>query len=407
MSDSVRAVDPLTTQYTSRADVIGNPAAGTRRVGSVDLLRGMVMILMALDHTRDFFSNLRFSPEDLSRSTPILFLTRWITHFCAPAFFLLAGIGASLALSGGRSRKDLSRFLLTRGLWLVLLEITVLHIAWNFDWSPPVFLLVIWALGWSMVILAGLIFLPRGVVAVLSLVVIAGNNLLDGIRPEQFGSLAPFWNVLHVPGFAIPGKALVGYPLIPWSAVMALGFALGAVFDWDSAKRRKFLISTGVAAIVGFVLLRCFNLYGNPFPWTPQRSSLMSAAALLNTLKYPPSLHYLLMTLGPVLIALALLERANMRGAFASAISVFGRVPLFFFILHIFVIHLLATCLALWQGGEAAFLGLDTGSYPAWYGLSLPGVYLVWAMVIAITYLPCRWYSRLKSTRRSWLMSYI
>lgn len=377
---------------------------GTKRVASVDLLRGIVMIIMALDHTRDYFSNLRFSPEDMSKSFPALFATRWITHFCAPAFFFLAGVGASLSLQGGKSKRDLSRFLLTRGLWLVFLELTLLHVGWTFSFAFPRYLVVIWALGWSMVILSGMIYLPKGFVAALSIAAIVGHNLLDGIRPERFGSLAPLWHILHVPGF-IPDKFIVAYPLIPWFAVMSLGFAVGDVFSWEPQARRRFLVRAGLTAIAAFVLLRYFNLYGNPAPWSSQKTAAMSVASFLNLLKYPPSLMYLLMTLGPILIALAVLE--NARGKVVDAISVYGRVPMFYYICHLFLIHSLATLFALWQGGKAGFLGLDLSIYPAWYGASLPGVYAAWIIVILLLYLPCRWFANLKSRRKDWWFGYI
>jgi uncharacterized membrane protein len=215
------------------------PATTNQRVFSVDLLRGVVMILMALDHTRDYFSNLRFPPEDLSRATPALFLTRWITHFCAPAFFLLAGVGASLMISGGRPRKQVSWFLLTRGLWLVVLEMTVFQFAWNFAIGFPLFLIVIWTLGWSMVVLAALIFLPRWAIATIAIAMIAGHNLLDGISPASLGSLGPLWNFLHVPGFVF-GKALIGYLLIPWCGVMALAMSSAPSSNGNQRHGRNF-----------------------------------------------------------------------------------------------------------------------------------------------------------------------
>jgi uncharacterized membrane protein len=375
------------------------------RVFSVDLLRGVVMILMALDHTRDYFTNLRFPPEDLSRATPALFATRWITHFCAPSFFLLAGAGASLAVASGKSVKQISWFLFTRGLWLVLLEMTIMQVAWNFAIGFPLFLIVIWALGWSMVVLSGLVFLPRWAIAIIAIGMIAGHNLLDGITPASLGSLGPLWNFLHVPGFVF-GKALIAYPLIPWCGVMALGYVLGAIFRWEAAARRGLLIQAGVAMVIGFVVLRYFNLYGNPTPWTPQKSAVLTVASFLNVLKYPPSLMFLLMTLGPALIALAFFEKV--RGSFARVISVYGRVPMFYFIVHIFVIHILAYAFAMAQGGRGDFISLDTGSFPAWYGTGLPGVYLAWAVVILILYLPCRWYADLKSRRKDlWWLGYI
>lgn len=364
------------------------------------------MVLMALDHTRDYFSRLRFAPEDLSKATPFLFATRWITHFCAPTFFLLAGVGAALALSGGRSRAELSRFLLTRGLWLVVLELTVSAFGWNFKLGFPLILLVIWALGWSMVILSALVFLPQRVVGVIALITIAGHNLLDKIGAGSMGGGGPVWHLLHTPGL-VTAKPLiiVGYPLVPWFAVMALGFAFGDVFKWEPGRRRRFLLVTGLSAIVAFIVIRVINHYGNPVPWTPQRTETLTIASFLNTTKYPPSLDYLLMTLGPTLIALAVLE--NARGAFARAVSVYGRVPMFYYLLHLYVIHLLAGALALWQGGSAGFLSLDVASFPAWYGTSLAGVYLAWAIVVLLLYLPCRWFANLKSRRRDLWLSYI
>lgn len=383
---------------------MAEPLAARQRVFSVDLLRGAVMIVMALDHTRDYFTNLRFPPENLAKATPALFATRWITHFCAPVFFLLAGVGASLAVSAGKSRRSTSWLLLTRGLWLILLEMTVLQVAWNFAIGFPLFLIVIWALGWSMIVLAALIFLPRWAITTIAIAMIATHNLLDPITPDAFGSLAPLWHFLHVPGFVF-GKALLGYPLIPWCGVMALGYALGAVFEWTPEVRRRILVRAGIAMVIAFLVLRYFNLYGNPAPWTAQRSAAMTVASFLNLLKYPPSLMFLLMTLGPAFIALALLE--NVRGRFANAIAVYGRVPMFYYVLHIFVIHVLAYVLALMQGGQGDFLSLDTGSFPTWYGTDLPGVYLAWAIVILILYLPCRWYASLKARRRDWWLGYL
>ena len=378
--------------------------AARQRVLSVDVLRGAVMILMALDHTRDYFTNLRFPPENLAKATPALFATRWVTHFCAPVFFLLAGVGASLAVSSGKSRREVSRFLLTRGLWLIVLEMTILQFAWNFSFGFPLFLLVIWALGWSMMLLSLVIFLPRWAIATIAILMIGTHNLLDPISPDAFGTLAPLWHFLHVPGFVL-GKALIGYPLIPWCGVMALGYALGAIFDWTPGARKKLLIRGGITMVLAFIVFRYFNLYGNPAPWTVQRSTAMTVASFLNLLKYPPSLMYLLMTLGPAFIALALLD--NVRGRIADAIAVFGRVPMFYYVAHIFVIHILAYIFALIQGGRGDFLSLDTGSFPEWYGTGLPGVYLAWAIVILILYLPCRWFASLKARRKDWWLGYL
>ena len=365
------------------------------------------MILMALDHTRDFFSNLRFQPEDLSKATPFLFFTRWITHFCAPTFFFLAGVGASLAMSRGKSKRQISRFLLTRGLWLVFLELTVLHWEWQFDMKFPMFFIVIWALGWSMVILSVLVYLPRKVIFAISLATIFLHNLLDGVNPESFGAIGgPLWHVLHVPGLvSMNPLVIVAYPLIPWFAVMAMGFAIGDVFTWDAPRRRKALLYSGIAAVILFVVLRFTNIYGDANHWSHQRSFGLTLSSFGNATKYPPSLIYLLMTLGPTMIALALLE--NARGAVSRVISVYGRVPMFYYVLHLVLIHILAYGFAVWQGGDGSFLNLDTESFPKWYGTNLAGVYLAWVIVVTLLYWPCRWFARLKSRRTDWWLSYL
>jgi uncharacterized membrane protein len=368
---------------------------------SVDVVRGAVMVLMALDHVRDFVTNQRVRPEDLSRASAALFATRWVTHFCAPAFSLLAGVGIGLYLQRGRSPMEASKFLITRGLWLVFLELTVSAIGFQFGFKLiPVFALVLWALGWSMVLLAGLIHLPRWVLTVVALGTIAGHNLLDGIPPS------PLWQLLHIPGFVIPGVLFVAYPLIPWFAVMALGYVLADVYKWDAARRRSFLVRTGAFATAAFIAIRYINGYGNPSPWSPQRSVALTVASFLNVLKYPPSLDFLLMTLGPILIALALVE--GVRGRVADWLAVYGRVPLFYYLLHIYVAHALAIVLALIQHGELRRIPVvtDPASIPAWYGVSLPGVYVAWAIVVAIMYFPCRWYAGLKARRNDWWLRY-
>ena len=383
---------------------LGIPGTGQRtsaRIGAVDVVRGAVMVLMALDHVRDYVANQRFRPEDLSRATPALFATRWVTHFCAPGFSLLAGVGIGLWMSRGRRRAETSRFLVTRGLWLVVLDLTVSAIGWQFGLRLiPAYALVIWALGWSMVVMAVLVHLPRAVIAVAALLTIAGHNLLDGVASS------PLWHVLHVPGFAIPGKLFIAYPLVPWVAVMALGFVLAGVYTWDAPRRRQFLITSGVLATAAFVAIRFVNGYGNPFPRSTQRSAALTIASFLNVLKYPPSLDFLLMTLGPILVALALVE--GMRNRLTTWLSVYGRVPLFYYILHIYVAHALAILLALVQGGELRRIPVvtDPGSIPSWYGLSLPGVYVAWATVVLLMYFPCRWYAQLKARRNDWWLRY-
>jgi uncharacterized membrane protein len=377
------------------------------RVSSVDIVRGAVMVLMALDHVRDYVTDARIRPEDLSRASVALFATRWITHFCAPAFFLLAGVGMGISMKRGRRPAHMSRVLLTRGLWLVFLDLTVSAIGWQFGFDlVPAFALVIWALGWSMVVMAALVHAPRGAIATISLAAIALHNLLDGVRPEALGPFAPLWQVLHVPGFAIPGTLFIGYPLVPWFAVMALGYVLAPIYQWTPARRRRLLIWSGSAATAGFVALRLVNGYGNPAPWSTLGTPALTVAAFLNVNKYPPSLLFLLMTLGPILLALAHAEA--LRGRLAGWLSVYGRVPLFYYIGHIYVAHALAVVLGLVQLRELRRFPVvsDPASVPQVFGVPLWGVYCCWIAVVLLMYTPCRWFARLKQERTDWWLGY-
>jgi uncharacterized membrane protein len=378
------------------------------RIASVDIVRGAVMVFMALDHVRDFTSRTHFQPEDLSRASAALFFTRWITHFCAPTFFLLAGVGIGIAMQRGRSVAAMSRYLVTRGLWLLVLELIITPIGWRLSFNLfPAFALVLWALGWSMILMAALIRLPHRGLAIGALVVIAAHNMLDGIPPQAFGSMAWLWNVLHVPGFVVPGVLLVAYPLIPWVAVMALGFVFADVYTWDAARRRRSLLVWGAAATVLFLALRALNGYGDPGPWSGQRSAALSVASFFNVRKYPPSLLFLLMTLGPATIALALTESA--RGRVARWLAVYGRVPMFYYVVHIFVAHLAGVAIAFAQSGRFMTIPVFTNpdGIPPWYGLSLAGVYVAWAAVVAVMYYPCKAMARLKDRRRDWWLSYL
>ena len=386
------------------------PVAPTpkQRLASVDVVRGAVMVLMALDHVRDYVTKLRFQPEDLQQGSAALFATRWVTHFCAPAFFLLAGVGIGLAMQRGMSAAALSRYLVTRGLWLLVLELIITPIGWQFGFDlVPAFALVLWALGWSMIVMAALVHAPQVMVAALAAALIVGHNLFDGVRPDAFGAFAPVWQFLHVPGFIIPGVLFGGYPLIPWVAVMALGYLLANAYAWDVQRRRRMLVLVGIAAIAAFIVLRAMNGYGNTTPWSSQRTPALTVASFLNVRKYPPSLLYLLMTLGPIFIALALTERA--RGAVAKWLAVYGRVPLFFYVGHIFVAHLAAMALALLQSGELRRVPIihDPAAIPASHGVGLPGVYLAWAIVVLLMYYPCLRFARLKETRREWWIRYL
>ena len=393
------------------AEPLPRPAPKPRRIDSVDILRGLVMIVMALDHTRDYFSSARFDPLDLTRTTPALYFTRWITHFCAPVFVFLAGTGAYLSRCRGRSTRDLSRFLWTRGLWLVIVEVTLVSFGWSFDPGlHTVVLQVIWAIGWSMAALSLLVRLPAGVVGGFGIVVCAGHNLLDPIRPERFGAEAWIWNVLHVSSWspiASPGghAFMVVYPLVPWIGVMAAGYAFGSVYAWDAARRRRFLIRLGLGMSALFVALRWTNLYGDPHRWSVQKNAIFTVMSFLNCEKYPPSLLFLLVTLGPAIALLTFLERPA--GALAPKVAVFGRVPFFYYVIHIPLIHAAGVAALLARYGPAIFRYGPGNLPPEDVGFGLPVVYAVWIAVIVLLYFPCRWFAALKARRRDPWLSYL
>jgi uncharacterized membrane protein len=386
------------------------------RVGSVDALRGLVMIVMALDHVRDFFHSaaMYFQPDNLARTTVPLFFTRWITHFCAPVFAFTAGLSAFYWLSRGRTKSELSRFLWTRGLWLVLLELTVVNFAMIFSFhSGLVILEVIWMLGWSMVALGVLIYLPLRVLAALSIAVIALHNLADFVMPSQFGSAGWIWNLVHQPGVLQAGGhiVLVAYPLIPWVAVMAAGFCFGHIMVLDPPQRRQWMTRIGLVLTLAFFVIRGMNVYGDPQRWSSQMPG-MTVLSFLRCSKYPPSLDFLLMTLGPAILLLSWLDRFKF--APSNPLIVFGRVPLFYFVVHLFVIHMLAILLAFIRYGHAEFLltplpsmGGQAKLYPSHYGYELGTVYVVWIAVVALLYPLCLWFSRLKQRRSDWWLSYL
>ena len=366
------------------------------RLQSVDVLRGAIMVIMALDHCRDFTHApalaRTFQPEDLTRASSFLFLTRWITHFCAPVFMLTAGLGAYFWARRGKTTAELSRFLLLRGLWLIFLEVTVSHLAlfFNFDYSVLV-VVILWALGGSMIALAGLVWLPARLLLPLSLVVILGHNLFDKIPAERFGSAAGLWNVLHQQGlFRLFGQPIfIAYPLVPWIAVMAAGFALGPVFQWEPARRRRVLVAIGISLTIAFVINRALNVYGDPRPWAAQASPLFTVLSFLNCAKYPPSLDFLLMTLGPALAVLGWLDRVSLSAA--NPLVVFGRVPLFYFLAHLFLYHGAGVILGHWVPG----------------GFGLTGVYVIWITGVVLLYPVCLWFARLKDRRRDWWLGYL
>ena len=371
---------------------------GPARIVSVDVLRGLVMAVMALDHTRDFFGTSGFNPRDVME--PTLFLTRWVTHFCAPTFIFLAGLSAFL-YGRGRSTEELSRFLLIRGLWLILIDLTLIKFGWRFE--VDLYRLsagVIFVIGASMVALAALIWLPRWAIAGVSLIMIAGHNLFDGVRAEELGGASWAWHLLHEPGLVPLGHGVnlyVLYPLIPWIGVMAAGYLLGPVMQLEERTRQRVLFGLGAAVTLGFIVLRATNLYGDPAPWTPQQTLLPTVLSFLNCEKYPPSLLYLMMTLGPALMLLASFEHA--RGAFARLLATFGQVPFFYYVVHLYLIHALAVATTF------AMTGVLTRTPTI--GLGLPGIYFVWLLVLVLLYPICRWFAELKERGSGWWWSYL
>jgi uncharacterized membrane protein len=365
------------------------------RVVSVDIVRGAVMVLMAIDHVRVYSGLPPGGP------TYGIFFTRWVTHFCAPAFFFLAGTGAYLRLERRGDKRNLSRFLVTRGLWLVVLELTVLRVGWTFNFDFQHYLLagVIWALGWCMVLLAGIIWLPLPAIAIGAVAVIAGHNLVGPSIPTQ----SAFWQILYSGGAV--GTIAVLYVIVPWVAVMAAGYAFGAV-----VRNRDVCIRLGLGAIVLFLVLRGIDGYGDPRPWHAMPQQVPFLIRFLATTKYPASLDYLLMTLGPTILVLPFLNGAS--GLMARMLDTFGRVPFFFYVLHIPLIHASACVVSLIRSGSVD-PWLFT-NHPMWnpepppgYTWSLALLYLVWAIVIALLYPACRWYARVKATRKSVWLSYL
>ena len=412
------------------------PTSQRQRIDSIDLLRGIVMVIMLLDHTRDFVHRdvlMGFDPTDLARTNPILFFTRWITHFCAPVFVFLAGTGTYLQLARGKSKGDLSKFLITRGLWLIVLEFTVVRCAafLNFDYHFVGAMQVIWVLGVSMIVLAGLIHLPLQVVGAFGLLMIFLHNLLDRFRVEGLkgpGSPMPsIWAfvfiVLHqafepLPVYMSsrgPFIAFVIYPLIPWVGVMALGYAFGIIYQMEAARRRRWLLIIGCVATALFLLLRLMNIYGDPSPWARQSSISFSVISFFNVTKYPPSLLFLLMTLGPALIALAWFESSRrvangIAGKARQFFITFGRVPLFFYLLQWPMAHLTSIVAHLIGGKPIGWMfgsTLQTTGPPPGMGFNLFVVYICWIAGVVLLYPLCKWFAGVKQRHRSPWLSYL
>lgn len=384
------------------------------RINSLDIMRGLIMVLMAIDHVRVYAGVPAGGP------TAAVFFTRWITHFCAPAFIFLAGTSAFFY---GRKHSDLARFLITRGLWLILLELTVLRVAWtfNFDFREYEMAGVIWVIGWSMILMAMIVKLPVRMVGAIGVLIIVGHNLLDPRIDAIVESLSndvrsALWKILYVAFWAGPisggengPNLIVLYSIVPWIGVMAAGYAFGAILRMEPVRRDRMCMTIGLGAIAIFLVLRGFNLYGDPRPWAASEE-VPSLFAFLNTTKYPASLSFLLMTLGPTIALIPVLERT--RGRFAQWISIFGRVPFFFYVLHIPLIHALALGVSLLRTGQVdpwLFMNHPMGVPPApeGYRWSLGLLYAVWGVAIVLLYLPCRWFADVKARRKDGWLKYV
>jgi uncharacterized membrane protein len=380
------------------------------RIHSIDILRGVVMIIMALDHTRDFL-HIPSDPTNLQTTTPVLFFTRWITHFCAPVFVFLSGTSAFLS-GRKKTKKELSSFLLKRGIWLIIIEVTVFNLFLTFDPTYSFLAVqVLWVIGFSMIILAAAIYLPIKAIFFIGLIIVCGHNLLDAFNYPNPAKTPLWWGFLHEQSFfSYAPKRLFAilYPLLPWPGVMMLGYCLGSLFrkEIDAKRRQRILMTSGIVITLFFVALRFTNIYGDPSEWKPQNTSMFTILSFLNTTKYPASLLFLSMTLGPALIFLSLFEKA--KGKWTKMISVYGRVPFFYFLIHFLLIHLI--CMALFFANGHTLSEASTGllhfQAPD-QGVSLRMVYLIWIAVVVVLYPVCKKYDRLKASHKKWWLSYL
>jgi uncharacterized membrane protein len=408
MTTATRAEQPAPAPH--EIDVT-SPAASGSRLESIDLMRGIVIVLMALDHTRDFIGTSTFDPLNADVTNLPAYLTRWITHFCAPTFCFLMGIGAYLA-GRGRTRAELCLFLLSRGLWLVFLEMTVIKFALQFTFSLDMTLaLVLWSLGWSLVFVSALVFLPSRIVGAIGVVMILAHNLFDGIKPEIFGPFRQLWLILHQRGvmeLTAQSKLMIVYPLIPWVGVAAAGFGFGEIMTMKPKRRQTVIITLGLIMTATFFLLRTFDFYGDPLKWTWKSTALRTCFSFFDCQKNPASLLFLLMTMGPMLILMSLLEHRFLPAPISRFLTTFGRVPLFFFLTHLYVIRLLAIVAAAARQFLPAFLSVPGVSAPTRVNVDLPFVYF-WFVVVMITmYFPGRWFAGIKARHKdSWWLSYL
>lgn len=384
-------------------------SSSTKRIQSIDLLRGLVMILMTLDHTRYFFLNINFNPLDIEQSNFPLFMTRWITHLCATSFIFLAGVGIYLYFKRIKNKKRLSYFLVMRGIWLIVLELTIINFAWLFN---PTFMAagVIWVIGWSMIFLALIVQLPMRLIALLGINLIVGHNLLDNIPAESLGNLNFLWSFLQQRQlFELSGniKLYIIYPLIPWVGVMAVGYVFGQVFTWEKERRLKVLKKSSFTLLMGFLVLRGLNFYGDPNPWSQKSTVLKTFFSFMDLYKYPPSLLYLLITLAIALGSLYLFERYSL--PIFYPLKILGRVPLFFYILHLWVIHIAAILFAFPKYGYQAITlpYLISDLRPENYGYDLHHVYVIWILILLLLYPMCSWFNNYKSKYKFWWLKFL
>jgi uncharacterized membrane protein len=386
------------------------------RIDAIDLLRGLVMIIMALDHTRDFFHKPAWTedPLNLETTTPILYFTRWVTHLCAPIFVFLAGTGAYFQ-SQRKSKKDLSLFLIKRGLWLLIVEILIINFAFSFDIHYSVIgLQTIWSIGISMIILGLVIWLPFPVILVLGSLIVLGHNLLDYFETPGKPPQGWFYHLMHQPtvyplwdGHSI----FILYPFLPWAGLMMMGYCFGKLFlKYEGAQRKKVLLLIALGLFLLFAVLRIPNIYGDPGAWIKQKNALYSFLDIMDVQKYPPSLLYMCATIGIGLVILALI--GNARNRLTKFIIVYGRVPFLYYVLHFFLIHLVSGILYLTRGHSVAdgvapkeFLQPNFTAPNEGYSLFL--VYIIWILIVVSLYPVCKWFSEYKRKHKDWWLSYI
>jgi uncharacterized membrane protein len=402
----------MSTQVVTASSVLASKPA-SYRLESIDLLRGLLMLLMALDHTRDFFSVPTGDPGDPLTSWPALFATRWITHLCAPGFIALAGISVYLQRRRGKSAEQMARMLLTRGAWLILLEVTVVSFAWAF--SPSTYLQVIWAIGVSMICLGLLQRFSRAVAAAVGISILLLHNLLDPIRAASFGRWALLWNMIHEPLLLRYHRGaifVIIYPVLPWIGVILVGYAVGPFFCMAPQVRQRMAGLVGGLFLFVFSLLRIWHGYGDHRQFQHLASPSRAVMSFLDVEKYPPSLHYILATFGVLLLIYALFDAIATRGwlpPLRGFLQVYGRVPFFYYVLHLYLLHSAALLLSFHEHLDWRYFirPLTPFTYMAGWGLSLPLVYCVWLGVILALYLPCRWFGQIKARRRDWWLGYL